>query len=86
MLEFTVEVNRKNGSNNCFGYTPGSIVIGEDTVMTEIKRGAPWSQNNIGYRGCQRASAVAGTADGRATPYLDEINTEAARFLREKRI
>ena len=69
----------------CYVCTSGSIVIGEDTVMTEIKRGAPWAQPTTlvtgvvnGLRRLQAHRIVV------ATPYLDEINIVVAKFLRQK--
>ncbi len=69
----------------CYACTSGSIVIGEERVMAEIKRGAPWAQP---------ATLVTGVINALhrldahkivvATPYLDEINTMEAEFLQAK--
>ena len=66
----------------CYACTSGSIVIGEDKVMAEIKRGAPWAEP---------ATLVTGVVNALrclevrkmvvATPYLDEINAMEADFL-----
>lgn len=69
----------------CYACTSGSIVIGEDRVRAEIRRGAPWAKPT---------TLVSGVINGLhrlgahkivvATPYLDEINTMEAVYLREK--
>ena len=69
----------------CYACTSGSIVIGEDRVREEITRGAPWAKP---------ATLVTGAVNALrrfnahkivvATPYLDEINTLEAEFLRQK--
>jgi len=68
-----------------YSCTSGSIVIGEERVMEEIRKGAPWAQpmclvtgvidalNELGAR-----RIVVGT------PYLDEVNTVEADFLVDK--
>ncbi|MBX2854941.1 MAG: aspartate/glutamate racemase family protein [Rhodobacteraceae bacterium] len=68
-----------------YACTSGSIVIGEQQVMAEIKRGAPWSQPMCLVTGVVDAlreldahRIVVGT------PYLDEINTVEAEFLAAK--
>jgi len=65
-----------------YGCTSGSIVIGEDRVMAEIRRGAPWAEPMCIVTGVVDAlrelnakQIVVGT------PYLDEINTAEAEFL-----
>ena len=69
----------------CYACTSGSIVIGEERVMAEIRRGAPWAQP---------ATLVTGVINALhrleahrivvATPYLDEINTMELKFLQGK--
>ena len=69
----------------CYACTSGSIIIGEDRVMAEIARGAPWTQP---------ATLVTGVVNALrrlnarrivvATPYLDEINRMEAEFLRAR--
>jgi len=65
-----------------YSCTSGSIVIGEQRIMDEIKRGAPYARpmtlvtgvvDALGELGARRL--VVGT------PYLDEINTAEAEFL-----
>lgn len=66
----------------CYACTSGSIVIGEDRVTAEIKRGAPWARATTlvtgvvnGLRALEAKKIVVGT------PYLDEINTLEAGYL-----
>lgn len=69
----------------CYACTSGSIVIGEERVMSEIKRGAPWAKPSTLVTGVINALH---RLDAKkivvATPYLDEINTVEAEFLRMK--
>ena len=69
----------------CYACTSGSIVIGEDKVMSEIKRAAPWAKPSTLVTGVINAlhrldvhKIVV------AIPYLDEINSVEADFLRDK--
>lgn len=69
----------------CYACTSGSIVIGEDRVMAEIKRGAPWAKPCCLVTGVVNALRI---LEARkivvATPYLDEINATEADFLTAK--
>ena len=65
-----------------YSCTSGSIVIGEDRVMAEIVKGAPWAKPMCIVTGVTDAlrelkaqKIVVGT------PYLDEINTAEAEYL-----
>ncbi|MDH5355542.1 MAG: arylmalonate decarboxylase [Gammaproteobacteria bacterium] len=68
-----------------YSCTSGSIVIGEDRIKKEIKKGAPYAIP---------MTLVTGVVDALqelnvkklvvGTPYLDEINTNEAEFLIEK--
>jgi maleate isomerase len=65
-----------------YSCTSGSIVIGEERVMAEIARGAPWAKPMCivtgvvdALRELNAAKIVVGT------PYLDEINTAEAEYL-----
>ncbi len=65
-----------------YSCTSGSIVIGEDRVMSEIRKGAPWAQPMCLVQGVldalnelQVKRLVVGT------PYLDEVNTAEAEYL-----
>jgi len=65
-----------------YSCTSGSIVIGEQRVMAEIKKGAPWARPMTlvtGVIDALRELAVKKLVVG--TPYLDEINTVEAEFL-----
>ena len=68
-----------------YSCTSGSIVIGEEKVMAEIKKGAPYAIPMTLVTGVVNAlrelnikKIVVGT------PYLDEINTKEAEFLYKK--
>lgn len=68
-----------------YSCTSGSIVIGEERIYEEIRKGAPWAQPM-----CLVTGVVDALREIRArkivvgTPYLDEINTLEANFLVEK--
>lgn len=62
--------------------TSGSIVIGEDRVMQEIRKGAPWAQPMCLVQGVLDALHELGAKKlVVGTPYLDEINAAEAEFL-----
>ena len=68
-----------------YSCTSGSIVIGEDKIKEEIKKGAPYAIPMTLVTGVvdalkelQIKNLVVGT------PYLDEINTKEAEFLNNK--
>ena len=68
-----------------YSCTSGSIVIGEEIIMNEIKKGAPYAIPMTLVTGVVEAlrelkikKIVVGT------PYLDEINTKEAEFLYKK--
>ena len=66
----------------CYACTSGSIVLGEDRVMAEIRRGAPWAEPATLVTGVVNALR---RLEARrlvvATPYLDEINSMEADYL-----
>ena len=69
----------------CYGCTSGSIVIGEENVMAEITKGAPYAKPNTiatGVVAALRELGVKKLVVG--TPYIDEVNTAEAEFLLEK--
>jgi maleate isomerase len=69
----------------CYACTSGSIVIGEDRVMAEIKRGAPWAKPCCLVTGVVNAlRSLEARKIVVATPYLDEINATEADFLTAK--
>ena len=68
-----------------YSCTSGSIIIGEEKIMDEIKKGAPYAIPMTlvtgvvdALRELQIKKIVVGT------PYLDEINTKEAEFLYKK--
>ena len=68
-----------------YSCTSGSIVIGEDRVKKEIKKGAPYAIPMTlvtGVVDALRELKVKNLVVG--TPYLDEINTNEAEFLFNK--
>ncbi|MDC0343392.1 arylmalonate decarboxylase [Alphaproteobacteria bacterium] len=68
-----------------YSCTSGSIVIGEDRVKEEIKKGAPYAIPMTlvtGVVDVLRELKVKNLVVG--TPYLDEINTNEAEFLFNK--
>ena len=69
----------------CYACTSGSIVLGEDRVMAEIKRGAPWAEPATLVTGVVNAlRRLEARKIVVATPYLDEINAMEAEFLVQK--
>ncbi len=70
-----------------YSCTSGSIVIGEDRVMAEIAKGAPWAKPMCLVTGVMDALRELGAQKiVVGTPYLDEVNTAEAEFLLEKGI
>ncbi|MCP5087782.1 MAG: arylmalonate decarboxylase [Rhodobacteraceae bacterium] len=68
-----------------YSCTSGSIVIGEDRVMAEIKTGAPWAQPMCLVQGVLDALNELGAKKiVVGTPYLDEVNTAEAEYLLKK--
>ena len=68
-----------------YSCTSGSIVIGEERVYAEIRKGAPWAQPMClvtGVIDALRELGVQKLVVG--TPYLDEVNAVEAEFLIEK--
>lgn len=65
-----------------YSCTSGSIVIGEDRIFAEIRKGAPWAQPMCLVTGVVDALRELGVRKlVVGTPYLDEINTAEAEFL-----
>ncbi len=65
-----------------YSCTSGSIVIGEERIFEEIRKGAPWAEPMClvtGVVDALRELNVRKLVVG--TPYLDEINTAEAEFL-----
>ena len=68
-----------------YSCTSGSIVIGEDRIFEEIRKGAPWTQPMCLVTGVVDALCELGAKKiVVGTPYLDEINTADAEFLLRK--
>ena len=68
-----------------YSCTSGSIVIGEQRVMNEISKGAPWARPMCLVTGVVDALKELGAKKlVVGTPYLDEVNTAEAEFLLEK--
>ena len=68
-----------------YSCTSGSIVIGEEKIKEEIKKGAPYAIPMTlvtGVVDALRELKVKNLVVG--TPYLDEINTKEAEFLNNK--
>lgn len=62
--------------------TSGSIVCGEQNVLDEIRKGAPWAQPMCIVTGVVDALREIGAKRiVIGTPYLDEINTVEAEYL-----
>lgn len=65
-----------------YSCTSGSIVIGEERVAEEIRKGAPWAKPMCLVTGVVDALRELGAKQiVVGTPYLDEINTLEAEFL-----
>ena len=68
-----------------YSCTSGSIVIGEDRVMDEIAKGAPWARPMCLVQGVLDAlNALGAKKIVVGTPYLDEVNTAEAEYLLDK--
>lgn len=68
-----------------YSCTSGSIVIGEERIYAEIRKGAPWAQPMCLVTGVVDALRELGVKKlVVGTPYLDEINTAEAEFLIDK--
>jgi len=66
----------------CYACTSGSVVIGEDNVFAELKRGAPGARATSLITGVMRAlKALDATKIVVATPYLDEVNRIEADYM-----
>ena len=66
----------------CYACTSGSLVIGEDRVFRELKKGAPKAQPTSIITAVLRALNTLGARKiAVATPYLDEINRREADYM-----
>lgn len=65
-----------------YSCTSGSIVIGEERIYQEIRKGAPWAKPMCLVTGVLDALRELGANKlVVGTPYLDQINTAEAEFL-----
>ena len=68
----------------CYACTSGSLVIGEERVAAELRKGAPNAKPTSLIAGVIRAlKAVQAKRIVIATPYLDEINEREAVYLQK---
>jgi maleate isomerase len=68
----------------CYACTSGSLVIGEERVVTELNRGAPGARATSLISGVIRAlRQVAARRIVVATPYLDEVNQREVEYLEQ---
>ena len=68
-----------------YSCTSGSIVIGEEKVMAEIKKGAPYAiPMTLGTGVIDALHELEARKIVVGTPYLDEINTREAEYLYNK--
>jgi len=66
----------------CYACTSGSVVIGEERVFAELRRGAPQAKTTSLITGVVRAlRALNARRIVIGTPYLDEINRIEANYL-----
>lgn len=66
----------------CYACTSGSLLIGEERVCAELKRGAPYATPTTLISGVLRALHVMDIKKvAVATPYLDEINHREAVYM-----
>lgn len=66
----------------CYACTSGSLVIGEDTVFAELRKGAPNAKTTSLITAVLSALRTIGAKRiAVATPYLDEINRREADYL-----
>jgi maleate isomerase len=69
----------------CYACTSGSVVIGEDRVMTQLSHGSPKAKPTTLITGVIRAlRALRIQRIVIATPYIDAINDLEERYLQER--
>ena len=66
----------------CFACTSGTVAVGEETSNVELKRGAPSAKTTtlVGAVG-KALRAIGARRLSVGTPYVDELNTNMARYL-----
>ncbi len=68
----------------CYACTSGSLVIGEERVFAELKRGAPGARATSLITGVIRAlKTLQAQRIVVATPYLDEVNQREVDYLEQ---
>ena len=68
----------------CYGCTSGSLVIGEQRVFAELRKGAPNARATSLITGVIRAlRAVGAKRIVVGTPYLDEVNSVEKEYLEQ---
>lgn len=68
----------------CYACTSGSLVIGEERVFGELKKGAPGAVPTSLITGVIRAlTAVGAKRIAIGTPYLDEVNAREKDYLEQ---
>ena len=68
----------------CYACTSGSLVIGEERVNAELRRGNPGAKPTSLVAGVIKALKTFGAKSlAVATPYLDEINAKEALYLEQ---
>ena len=68
----------------CYACTSGSLVIGEEKVFAELRRGAPNAQPTSLITGVMRAlRQLNARRIVVATPYLDEVNRREVEYLEQ---
>ncbi|MEQ9488569.1 MAG: arylmalonate decarboxylase [Alphaproteobacteria bacterium] len=68
----------------CYACTSGSLVIGQETVHAELKKGAPNAKATSLIAGVIRAlNAVGAKKLAVGTPYLTEVNDRETAYLEE---
>lgn len=69
----------------CYACTSGSLVIGEENVFAELKKGAPNAETTSLITAVMNALNVIGARKiAVATPYLDEINQQEADYMSDR--
>ena len=69
----------------CYACTSGSLILGEERVITELNRGAPGAIATSLITAVKHAlRAVSAAKIVVATPYIDEINVLEAAYLKDK--
>lgn len=69
----------------CYACTSGSVVIGEDKVFDQLRRGAPGAKPTSLITGVMNALRALGARRITiATPYLDEVNVIEKKYLEDE--